>query len=180
METPVTANRFQSFTALALISFAIVLRLLPHPANFAPVAAISIFGGAVLPRKAALLVPLGAMLVSDMFIGFYDIMPVTWGCYLLIALASSLWLRKPTIMRGAGLAVASSLLFFIVTNLAVWIWSGMYVHDWHGLAQCYALALPFLRNTMLSDIAYTALLFGMYELAHSMASKRTTVIAHEL
>ena len=179
METPVTANRFQTGTALALIGFAVALRLVPHPANFAPVAAIALFGGAVLPRRIALWVPLAAMLVSDLFIGFYTIMPVTWGCYLLIALASSLWLREPTVARGAGFAVVASLLFFVVTNFAVWGWSGMYAHDWRGLVHCYVLALPFLRNTAFSDIAYTALLFGMYQAARSIAPKLISRVATE-
>jgi len=151
--------------AVGLILLAVSLRLLPHPANFAPVAAVAIFGGAVLPRRLAVWVPFVAMALSDLVIGFYNIMPVTWGCYVLIALASSYWLRKPGFLRGVSLTLSSSLFFFAVTNFAVWLWSSMYAHTWSGLAQCYTMALPFFRNTALSDLFYTATLFAVYVLA---------------
>ncbi len=164
-------GRFQLFAALALIAFGISLRLLPHPANFAPITAISIFGGAVLPRRFAVWVPLAAMALSDLFIGVYSTMWVTWGCYLLIALASSRWLRKLNVLRGTSLALASSLFFFVVTNFAVWVQSGMYARTWSGLTQCYAMALPFFRNTAVSDLCFTGLLFGMYALAGAIQKR---------
>lgn len=157
--------------ATILIFLAVGLRLLPHAANFAPVAAIAIFGGAILPRRLAVWVPLFAMMISDLFIGFYSTMPITWGCYVLIALASSHWLRKPNFLRGASLTLSSSLFFFFVTNFAVWIWGNMYVHSWNGLSQCYTLALPFFRNTALSDIIYTASLFSLFMLATRLGGK---------
>jgi hypothetical protein len=148
-----------------------MLRLLPHPANFAPITAVAIFGGAMLPRKLALWVPLSAMMISDMVIGFYNIMLVIWGCYALIALASSLWLRKPNFRRGATLTVSASVFFFIVTNFAVWAAGGMYAHTWAGLVQCYNMALPFFRNTALSDAFYTASLFSLYALVRMATAK---------
>lgn len=166
--------------ALGLVVGAVALRLLLHPANFAPVAAVAIFGGAMLPRKMAVWLPVTVMAVSDMVIGGYDIMFVTWGCYALIALCSSLWLQKPTLGKGALLTLGSSSFFFAVTNFAVWVASGMYAHTWAGLMQCYAMALPFFRNTVLSDALYAAILFGAFALAHAAASKllrvRTQVI----
>jgi len=157
--------------AISLILLAVGLRLLPHPANFAPVAAVANFGGAILPRRLALWVPFVAMALSDLVIGFYNIMPVTWGCYILIALASSYWLRKPSVLRGASLTISASLFFFFVTNFAVWLWGNMYTHTWSGLALCYSMALPFFRNTALSDLIYTASLFGAYALAMKLSSK---------
>ena len=161
--------------AITLIALGVLLRVLPHPANFAPVAAIAIFGGAVLPRKYALWVPLGAMMLSDAVIGFHSLIPVTWGCYGLIALASSVWMRKPALGRGAVLTLSSSIFFFAVTNFAVWARSGMYVHTLNGLATCYAMALPFFRNTVLSDAIYTAALFGALALANRLAIKSSLV-----
>ena len=159
--------------ALSLIAVGITLRIMPHPANFAPVAAISIFGGAILPRKVAIWVPLVAMMISDAVIGFYSLMPLIWACYLLIALASSKWLRPASLAKGVTLTVGSSVFFFLVTNFGVWLTSGMYAHTWSGLVNCYTLALPFFRNTALSDAIYTALLFGIYALAtHSLKIKK--------
>jgi hypothetical protein len=158
--------------ALCLILVAIILRFLPHPANFAPVAAIAIFGGAILPRRLALFVPVAIMVLSDMVLGFYNIMPVIWGCYLFIALASFTWLRKPNIKRGLAVTLSGSVLFFVVTNFAVWLWTGMYAHTIAGLIQCYWLAIPFFRNTLLSDLIYTGALFGLYQLATSAVAKK--------
>ncbi|HUD07711.1 MAG TPA: DUF6580 family putative transport protein [Candidatus Saccharimonadales bacterium] len=156
---------FPTIIALSLIVIGVTLRILPHPANFAPIAAIAIFGGAVLPKKIAIWVPLGAMMISDAVIGFYSLMPLIWGCYLLIALASSHWLRPAKLLKGALLTVSSSVFFFAATNFGVWLTSGMYVHNWSGIVSCYTLALPFFRNTALSDAVYTAALFGIYALA---------------
>jgi uncharacterized protein DUF6580 len=151
--------------ALCLIAAGILMRLLPHPANFAPITAISIFGGSVLPKKIAIWVPLAAMMISDAIIGFYALMPLIWACYLVIALASSRWLRPASFLKGATLTVSASVFFYLVTNFGVWLTSGMYAHTWSGLVGCYTLAIPFFRNTLLSDVIYTSLLFGIYALA---------------
>lgn len=164
-------RRLTAVLAIALVTLAVTLRLLPHPANFAPVTAIAIFGGAVLPRKLALGVPLAAMVTSDAIIGFYSTMPITWTCYLLIALASSLWLQKPTLVKGATLTLSSSFFFFLVTNFAVWLWSGMYASTWPGLVQCYTLALPFFRSSIISDASFTTALFAILALARFATSK---------
>jgi hypothetical protein len=164
--------------ALTLIVFGIMLRIAPHPANFAPIAAIAIFGGAVLPKRVAIWVPLGAMMFSDLFIGFYSLMPLIWACYLVIALASSHWLRPAKFVRATMLTVAASLFFFIVTNFGVWLTGGMYAHNLAGLASCYAMALPFFRNTLLSDAVYTSALFGIYALAkYSLHPERSSKVS---
>jgi hypothetical protein len=151
--------------ALSLIAIAVTLRILPHPANFAPVGAVAIFGGAILPKRMSVLVPLLAMMISDAVIGFYSLMPLIWACYLIIALASSHWLRPAHLRKGIVLTLTASTFFFVVTNFGVWATSGMYAHTWSGLMSCYALAVPFFRNTLLSDAVYTSLLFSVYALA---------------
>jgi hypothetical protein len=158
--------------ALSLIALAVVLRVLPHAANFAPMGAVAIFAGAVLPRKIALWVPLVAIITSDAIIGFYSMMPVTWACFVLVALASSTWLKKPTFLKGAVVTVSSSLFFFGVTNFAVWVQSGMYAHTWRGLVECFTMALPFFRNTAASDIVYTTALFSVFGLANIIIARR--------
>ena len=166
-------KRLQIAIAVGLIMAAIALRLLPHPANFAPVTAVAIFGGAVLPRRLSVWVPLAVMIVSDAIIGFYNIMPITWACFALIALASSYWLRKPSFAKGFSLCIASSISFFAVTNFAVWLFGGIYSHTLSGLASCYTMALPFFRNTALSDLFYSGALIGAYWLALKATQKIT-------
>jgi hypothetical protein len=92
-------------------------------------------------------------------------MPLIWACYLLIALASSKWMRPASLRKGVVLTLSSSVFFFVVTNFGVWLTSGMYVHNWSGIVSCYTLALPFFRNTLMSDAVFTAALFGIYALA---------------
>lgn len=159
-----------------LIGLAVLARLLPHPANFAPVAAVAIFGGAVLPRRLAVITPLLAMVVSDVIIGVYDwrIMCTVWACYAVTAYVSNCVLKKPTVVRGMALTLVASTFFFVVTNLAVWAASGMYAHTWQGLGDCYYMALPFFRNTVFSDVLYTVLLFAAWRLA-LLAATRTWV-----
>lgn len=162
--------------ACCLIILGVSMRLLPHPANFAPVTAIALFSGAYLPRKIAVWVPLVAMIISDWVIGFYSLMYLVWGCYVVIACLSSMWLRKPTLFRATIGCVAASIFFYVVTNFGVWAASGMYVHSWPGLFNCYLLALPFFRNSSISDLGYMMLLFGLYRLAthHSTSDLRLT------
>ncbi len=164
-------NRYRLGIALALITLGISMRLLPHPANFAPMTAIALFGGAVLPRRSAVAVPLVAIVVSDSLIGWYAIMPAVWICYGLIALASSKWLRAHVMTRGFQFTIASSIFFFVFTNFAVWVGGGLYPHTWAGLTQCFTLALPFFRNTAFSDLIYAAGLFGVYAAAMGATSK---------
>lgn len=175
MEATVNKSYLNLGIAVGLISLAVVLRLLPHPANFAPIAAIAIFGGAILPRSYAILVPLAAIIVSDLAIGLHDLIPVTWGAYALIAAASSGWLKQRSFVRVASLTLGGSLFFFFVTNLAVWQWSGMYDRTLAGLLSCFELAVPFFRNTLLSDAVYTAGLFGLYKLALSISTAHLPV-----
>ena len=164
-------KRYQIAIAVGLIALAILMRLLPHPANFAPVTALALFGGTVLPRRYAILVPLGAMMISDTIIGWYSIMPVTWGCYILIALAGRAWLRGHGLGRGVALVAGSSVFFFAVTNFAVWAGGGLYPHTIAGFQHCFVMALPFFRNTALSDAIYTASLFGLYTFATYVGAK---------
>jgi hypothetical protein len=141
------------------------MRLLPHPANLAPVGAIALFGGAILPRKVAWWLPLAVMAASDIFLGFYDSMLFTWIGFLLVGLygmalrGQSNWFRVPF---GA---LGSAVIFFIVSNFGVWAAGGLYAHTLAGLAQCYTMALPFFRNTFIGDFLYSWLLFGVYALA---------------
>ena len=70
-------SRLNLLIALTLVVIAGSLRVLPHPANFAPVAAIALFGGAALPRRLAVWTPLAAMILSDAIIGFHSLIAVT-------------------------------------------------------------------------------------------------------
>lgn len=147
---------------------AIVLRLIPHVPNFAPIAAMALFGGVYLNKKYALVVPLVALLISDYFIGIYNpwVMFSVYGSFLIIGLIG-LWVRKNkkwyTILGGS---LAGSILFYLVTNFAMWaVPHSLYSHSLSGLINCYVMGLPFFRNTLAGDLFYIGAMFGLMELA---------------
>jgi hypothetical protein len=166
--------------ALALVALGVAGRYLDHAPNFTPAASIALFAGFAFPsRKAAVAVMLAIMLVSDSLLGFYEplVMAAVYGT-LLLPLAFRGWLRREgsdqaRFGRVTVAAVASSLAFFAVTNLAVW--REWYEASWSGLATCYINALPFLKYTMAGDLAWSFGLFGAY--AAAMMAWRTPSVA---
>ena len=151
--------------ATLLIVAAALLRLLPHAPNFAPIAALALFGGVVLPRRWSLVIPFGAMILSDAVIGFYEL-PVMMSVYACFILTTVLgwWIKKQQ-QKGSivvGISIFSSFVFFVVTNFAVWAWGHIYPHTAAGLLTSYAMGVPFFRNTLMSDLFYSGLLFGLY------------------
>lgn len=149
---------------LLIIGIAVILRLIPHPANFAPIGAMALFGGAYLNKKYALIVPLLAMFVSDLFLGLHDTMVFVYGSFLLAGFIG-LWLKKHQKAQNIILAsLVSSILFFVITNFGVWTVGNMYPKTLTGLLECYIAAIPFFRNTILGDLVYTGVFFGGYEI----------------
>lgn len=150
--------------AFFLVAIAVLFRIIPHPANFAPVGAIALVSGFLMARRYAIWLPVLIMAVSDMIIGTHPLILWTWGSFALIALLSSTFLSKRNI--GAGTvtvaALSSGVLFFVITNFGVWLQSGMYIHNMAGLVQCYYNALPFFRNTLLSDVFFSASIYASY------------------
>jgi hypothetical protein len=149
-----------------LILAAAVSRLIPHPPNFAPVAALALFGGAYFSdKRLAFLVPMAALFLSDLVLGLYGHMEVVYGSFALVV-CIGLWLqRRRSAARIAAAALASSILFFILTNFGVWAFGSLYPKTAAGLLTCYTAAIPFFQNTLLGDAVYTAALFGSFALA---------------
>ncbi len=158
---------------LFMILIAVLLRLMPHPANVAPITAIALFSGVYLPKRFAFILPIVALLISDYFIGFYGFeMIFVYGSFLISGLIG-LWVRSHKGYLGVlGGALLASILFYLITNFGVWAdprsW---YSKDIAGLFNCYIAAIPFFRNTLLGDLFYTGLFFGGYELMKNLAKK---------
>ena len=147
---------------VVLILLAAASRLLPHAPNFTPVAAIGLFAGALLGRRSAWAVTLAAMLLSDAFIGFYHPVSMLWnyaGVGVSLLLGSGLLAARRTPVRLGAATLASSAAFFLLSNFGMWA-AGYYPRTLAGLGACYTAGLPFLRNTILSDAFYVAVLFG--------------------
>ncbi len=154
------------FMITLMILAAAALRLLPHYPNFTPVAGMALFGGAYFSnKKIAFVIPFAAMLLSDLILGFHSTM---WAVYLSFALIVTIGfsLRNGKKISNIFLTtVSSSVLFFLITNFAVWLTGSIYPMSFAGLTECFVAAIPFFHYTMLGDLFYAGVFFGAFELA---------------
>ena len=149
-----------------MILAAAASRLIPHPPNLASITAVALFGGAYLnDKRLAFLVPMAALLLSDLVLGFYSHMEIIYGSFALVVCVGLLLRKRRTPLRIASAALASSVLFFVMTNLGVWLFGSLYPKTTAGLVTCYVAAIPFFQNTLVGDALYTAVLFGGFALA---------------
>lgn len=133
--------------------------------NFSPIAAMALFGGAYLnEKKIALLIPLAALFLSDLFIGVHSFMWAVYLSFVIIVFIGSK-IKKPSFLNVVGASLTSSLLFFLVTNFAVWFQGGYYPMNVGGLFSCYEMAIPFFQNTLLGDLVFISSIFSLYHLA---------------
>lgn len=155
------------FWILTLMIFAAAfVRLLPHPPNFAPIAAMALFGGAYFSKKwAAFLVPIAAMFITDLIIGFHETMWAVYLSFALIVVLGMIMLKEKKVGNIFFASVTSSVSFFIITNFGIWISTGYYEKTGAGLAACYTAAIPFFHQTLFSDLFFVGILFGAYHLA---------------
>jgi hypothetical protein len=159
----------RSLVLVGIVVAAALARLVPHPPNVTPIAAMALFGGACFAdRKMAYLLPLAAMLLSDLVLGFtryglwtmLAIQPVVYVCFLTTTALGQLVKDRRSVWQVGAATVAGSVLFFLVTNFATWAAGQLYPLTTTGLAACYGAAIPFFRNSLLGDAGFTAILFG--------------------
>ncbi|HEY7298805.1 MAG TPA: DUF6580 family putative transport protein [Xanthobacteraceae bacterium] len=165
--------------AATLIGLDMATRLLPHPPNFTAIAASGLFAGAVLrSRILALAVPLAAMALSDGVLGFYD-WPTMAAVYFGLAVPAwlGLFVRRFHLALLLPAAAVCSLFFFIETNFAVWLFSGIYPRHIDGLIACYVAALPFFHNTLNGDVFWTATMLLSYWIARICLAKGASMTA---
>ena len=167
--------RFGVITIMILL--AALSRIVPHPANFAPVGGMALFGAAYFGRRFwAFLIPLVSMWISDLilnnavygqyfdrFVWFYSGSLFTYAAFVFIVLFGMFALRRVSVLNLAVSALCASAIFFIVSNFGVWFSTEMYPKDFGGLIACYTAGIPFFKNTLLGDFVYTGTLFGAFE-----------------
>jgi uncharacterized membrane protein len=160
-----------------IILFGVFMRLVPHMPNFAPVTAIALFGGLYLEKKYALLIPIIIMMISDYFLGFHDTMLFVYVSFLIAGLLG-MWVRKEkSFSRILTITLLSSVLFFIITNVGVWLMGDMYPKNSGGLIQAFVMAIPFFRNTVMGDLLYTTTFILMYEFMKYFLQRRTIAVS---
>ncbi|MDZ7719830.1 MAG: DUF6580 family putative transport protein [Balneolaceae bacterium] len=170
-------NKKSILIITGFILLAALTRLLPHAYNFTPLGAIALFGAAYFTdKKWALLIPLVAFWGSDLLLNnityaaYYD--GFTWftsgmlysyGSIAMIVILGYYLLKKITVGRVLGGALGASVIFFIISNLGVWISGTIYPLTLEGLIACYTAAIPFFHYTIAGNVIYSAVLFGAYE-----------------
>jgi hypothetical protein len=169
---------------LGIILSAAAMRLVTHPPNFTPIASMALFGGVhFTKKKTALLVPLAAMYLSDLALGFffYDFgwfhgfMPFVYASFMLTVCLGFLVRRRLTPLTVGSAALAGSIMFFIISNFGVWLVSNFYPKTPAGLLSCYVAAIPFFRNMLAGNVFYTLVLFGGF----ALAQRYLPILRHE-
>ena len=137
---------------LSMVVFIFVFRYFPHPPNFTPVLALTLYTSVYFGLRSSPFVIL-AFALSDFFIGFHHLLIFTWGS---LALISIIGMFGKSFISRLSLLFLSSIIFFLCSNFGVWLFAEFYTKDFDGLLQCYVLAIPFFTNTLISTF-----IFGM-------------------
>jgi hypothetical protein len=149
-----------------MMIIAVITRLMPHPFNFTAIGALALFSGSVIPnKKLAFIVPVTVMLIADSFIGFHASMIPVYLCFAATVWIGMTMIKKITFISVPAASIASSVLFFLVTNLPFWYADlSLYPLTWQGTMESYAAGLEFFRNQIAGDLFYSITLFGSYSL----------------
>lgn len=164
---------------LSLITGVALLRLLPHPPNFTPILAMAVFAGTLIQNKRwAYAFPIGAMVIGDLFLGFHSLSLVVYLSFaLMIYISDRLSKGKLNYSKVAlSSSVIAPLVFFITTNFAVWAQGLIYPRTLEGLGMSFLMALPFFKNTWVSSILFSFILFGIHWLVFERETYRANRI----
>ena len=169
--------------AMVFVVFAVLWRVVPvmmgvNPLNFTPVAASLLFFGARAPRRW-LALPAGLLIASDVYLNLhagYRVTPdliITWGWYVAVLFFAGLLREHHKTAHVAGASLVASVSFFLVSNFAVWAVWEMYPRTLAGLGACYVAAIPFFRNTLVSDMVFTLAMFSVPVLVGYFSESRS-------
>ena len=170
----------KSPAALLLTVAGVLGRLIPHPPNFAPVGAASLFSGARLPWWQAYLVPIAVMAATDPILGAYYGVPAfsraqifIYASFLISVAIGRAMRHRLTVPRIAAATLLCATQFFFITNFAVWLTSTIYPATPAGLAACYIAGIPFFGWTLAGNVVYSAVLFGLEAWISRLTQART-------
>ena len=148
---------------IGIILYTIIIlaisRIIPHPPNFTPILAIALTLPMITNDKAiGTAIPLFAIFLSDILIGFYSYMIWIYLSFIVISLSSYFLLKRFNLLNITVMSLASCLVFFVVTNFGFWT-TGYYGYTFNGLIIAYIMAIPFATNTILSTLLYSLLIY---------------------
>lgn len=167
--------------AILLIFVGAFSRLIDRLPNFSAMEALALFGGAYLAsRVLAYIVPIISIYLSDLIINntiarqfFPDheglVLFDTYMIYNIIAMLAivaigRVLLKKVSAPKVLGGALVASSVFFVITNIGSWLSMPIYTKDIAGLTACFTAARPFFNNSLISNLVFSIILFGSYEL----------------
>jgi hypothetical protein len=160
-------NRKNISIALFIIALLALSRVIPHPPNFTPVLGMAVFSGAIISKRLiAYLIPLIAMLISDLYLGFHASMPIIYFSLAVCVLIGTFIEARVSILNSFLSISLGVLVFFLITNFMVWYGSGMYESSISGLMTCYFMGLPFVQNTFISSLLYGMGAFLIYDIVN--------------
>jgi hypothetical protein len=166
MNTENFTSKFWVVTIMILA--AAFTRLIPHPPNFTAVGAIALFGGAYLSdKKFAFIIPLLAMFLTDLVIGLHNGMASVYISFIIIVGIGIMLSQNIKFKNVITASLVSSIIFFVLTNFQMWIQGTLYAKNLSGLIVCYVAAIPFFGNSVLGDLFFAGLLFGVFAIIKS-------------
>ena len=137
----------------------ITFRVIPHPPNFTPILSIALLSGYYIKNRYSILLPIAIMLFSDIALGGN---PMGYWVYISITLIILLgYFIKNNAKNIILNSLLSSLLFFLITNFGVWA-TGGYSYTLYGLIECYTLAIPFFKNTLMSTVFFSMFIYCLH------------------
>ena len=153
---------YKNIVLIILFIFCTVMtRLAPHPPNFTPLISIVIFCGIIFKNKYGFLIPFIAMFISDIWLGFHNVLFYVYFSLLIIFTMSYLYKNNNNLKNIIYLSFSGSILFFIISNFGVWIIG--YPNTFQGFIACYYAAIPFFHNTLLSTLIYSTIFSLSYQ-----------------
>ncbi len=161
--------------SVGLILLMVFSRLIPHPPNFTPIIATGILCGYFFKDlKLSLIILLLSMLISDLLIGFYSNMLFVYSSLFLITLFAFKMNNKINIKNLFLFGFAGSFLFYLISNFGVWIFGSLYPKNIGGLIECYFMAIPFFKNTLISTTVFIYLVFILKKAINTFFLKNIT------
>ena len=164
---------------ISLILILAFARLIPHPPNFTPIIAVAIMSGYFFKNiNLSFLTLIVAMLVSDLFIGFYENVIFVYASLLLITFVFYKISNKINFKNLFIYSFAGSIVFFVISNFGVWalgspgVYDVAYDKNLSGLIECYILAIPFFGNTLLSTLIFAYPALFIYKALPTWSSSR--------
>ncbi len=154
-----------------IVALAIAARFIPGAANFSPVYAALLFGGVYLKKRDSIWFPVLLLAASDILLNtlFYSTpfawaQTINWVGFAAIAVVGWWLAKRLSVKNVLAASIAGPTIFFLISNLGVWLASGMYPPTLGGLEACFVAAVPFYGNSLASAVLFSGILFGAYQL----------------